>query len=68
MESTREVVEDQVQVYCNSLRLAKPPEMLFAEDLGRDKETQGDWTDDLVKACLNLYLKLLNIKNSLIHA
>lgn len=67
MENTHSVIEDQVQVYCNFLRAPKPPEILFSEDLARGKDTQGDWNDDLVKTCLNLYLKLLNIKSSLIH-
>lgn len=67
MKSSKEAIEDQVQVYCNYLRSPKPPEVLYTEDLGRTKEAQGDWNDDLVKACLNLYLKLLNIKSSLIH-
>ncbi|ODN04325.1 Symplekin [Orchesella cincta] len=68
MESKRGIIEDQaINTYCNSLRLPKPPEILFSEDLGRGKEGSGEWSDDLVKACLSLYLKLLNIKNSLIH-
>lgn len=67
MDSARDAIEDQVQVYCNYLRLPKPPEILFLEDLGRSKDSLGDWNDELVKACLSLYLKLLNIKSSLIH-
>jgi len=61
------VIEDKaVQAYLNSLRYPKPPEILFTEELGR-KEYMHEWTEDLVKACLHLYLQLLVVKKSLIH-
>lgn len=67
MESMRGVVEDQaVGTYMNSLRFKNPPEILFSDVSGRS-DVSKDWSDDLVRACLTLYLQLLSIKNSLIH-
>jgi len=63
----KRVTEDKaVHTYMSSLRLPNPPEILFTEILGRN-EVQKEWTDDLIKSCLTLYLQLLSIKNSLVH-
>jgi symplekin len=67
MDNMKGMVEDHaVHTYMNALRLPNPPELLFTETLGR-MEVKKDWTDELVKSCLTLYLQLLTLKNSLIH-
>ncbi len=63
----RGVVEDHaVRTYMNALRFKNPPEILFTDVLGRS-EVLKDWNDNLVKACLMLYLQLLSTKHLLIH-
>jgi len=61
------IIEDKaINTYLCSLTLPKPPEILFADGLGRPVY-QMEWTEDLVKASVHLYFRLVTVKNSLIH-
>ena len=60
-------IEDKaINTYLHSLALQKPPENLYVETLGRPV-FQNEWSEELVKACLHLYIQLVAVKNSLIH-
>ncbi|XP_071441914.1 symplekin-like [Hetaerina americana] len=62
----RSIIEEYAIFYLGFLRLPQPPAVLFGEDRGRPNiETQ--WSEDIVKVCLYLYLALLPINEKLIH-
>ncbi|XP_046384169.1 symplekin [Ischnura elegans] len=62
----RSIIEEYAIFYLGFLRLPQPPVVLFGEDRGRPNiETQ--WSEDIVKVCLYLYLALLPINENLIH-
>jgi symplekin len=62
----RSIVEEYAIFYLGFLRLQQPPEVLFGEERGRPV-TVKEWSDNIVRACLYLYLSLLPINEILIH-
>jgi len=61
------IIEDKaMNTYLSSLKLRSPPEILFMECLGRPV-VETEWTEEVAKASLHLYLGLVAVKNELIH-
>lgn len=65
-KETRADIEDFVVRHLNILRSAQPPEELFGRSQGRTTVV-NNWNDDVVKACLQVYISLLPINEALIH-
>ncbi|KAL1458645.1 hypothetical protein WDU94_008778 [Cyamophila willieti] len=60
------IIEEYASFYLGFLRLATPPDVLFGNDKGRpDKQTE--WSEDVAKSCIFLYLSLLSTNETLIH-
>nr|CAD7265235.1 unnamed protein product [Timema shepardi] len=62
----RSIIEEYAIFYLSFLRLPQPPVLLFGPDRGRPNKSDS-WSEDIVKACLYLYLALLPNNESLIH-
>lgn len=60
------IIEEYASFYLGFLRLATPPDVLFGNDKGRP-EKLPEWTEDVAKSCLFLYLSLLSTNEELIH-
>ena len=54
----KDIIEDYSVMYLRFLISPTPPTLLFGEDRGRPK-ILDIWTEDIVKACLYLFLSLL---------
>lgn len=60
------VIEEYAVLYLGFLRLPNPPEILFGSDRGRP-QIENQWTESTTRACLGLYLALLEKHQELIH-
>ncbi|XP_008544685.1 symplekin [Microplitis demolitor] len=60
------LIEEYAVLYLGFLRLPNPPEIVFGQDRGREKIEQH-WTESTTRACLGLYLSLLEKHQDLIH-
>lgn len=61
-----DIIEDYSVMYLRFLLSPSPPLMLFGEDRGRPAVIM-EWTDNIVKVCLYLYLNLLPQNLRLFH-
>uniref|UniRef100_A0A8D8LHY2 Symplekin n=3 Tax=Cacopsylla melanoneura TaxID=428564 RepID=A0A8D8LHY2_9HEMI len=60
------IIEEYASFYLGFLRLATPPDVLFGNDKGRP-DKQSEWSEDVAKSCIFLYLSLLSTNEILIH-
>ncbi|KAK0080766.1 hypothetical protein PV325_013355 [Microctonus aethiopoides] len=60
------VIEEYAVLYLGFLRLPNPPEILFGSDRGRP-QIENQWSESTTRACLGLYLALLEKHQELIH-
>lgn len=64
----RRSIEEYALMYLNFLLLDDPPALLYAPEKGRTApEDELQWSDELVKACLYLFVKILPYNEKLIH-
>lgn len=62
----RKLIEEYAVLYLGFLRLQSPPEVVFGQDRGRPK-IEALWNESTTRACLGLYLALLEQQQELIH-
>ncbi|KAH0548751.1 symplekin [Cotesia glomerata] len=60
------LIEEYAVMYLGFLRLPNPPEIVFGSDRGRETVEQL-WSESTTRACLSLYLALLEKHQDLIH-
>ncbi|XP_063228750.1 symplekin isoform X2 [Bacillus rossius redtenbacheri] len=60
------IVEEYAIFYLSFLRFPQPPDLLFGLERGRPTKSEA-WSDDIVRACLYLYMALLPVNEKLIH-
>ncbi|XP_034943340.1 symplekin [Chelonus insularis] len=60
------LIEEYAILYLGFLRLPNPPEIVFGSDRGRP-QVEDQWTESTTRACLSLYLALLEKHQDLIH-
>lgn len=65
-QGVKSAVEKYAQLYLDFLRMPQAPLKLFSEAQGRH-HGDGSWTEDVIRACLQLYIGLLPLNQSLIH-
>lgn len=63
----RQSIEEYALMYLNFLLLDDPPALLYAPEKGRTAPEDSAWSDELVKACLYLFVKILPANEKLIH-
>jgi len=63
----RRSIEEYALMYLNFLLLDDPPALLYAPTKGRTAPEDSSWSDELVKACLYLFVKILPSNEKLIH-
>ena len=62
----RHVIEDYALMYLKFLLLEEPPALLCGPEQGRP-EVVTTWTEEMIKACLYLFLAILHSNEKLIH-
>ena len=62
----RRVIEDYALMYLKFLLLEEPPALLCGLEKGRS-ELVTTWTEEIIKACLYLFLAILRSNEKLIH-
>lgn len=62
----RRVIEDYALMYLKFLLLEQPPALLCEPEKGR-REVVTTWTEEVIKACLYLFLAILHSNEKLIH-
>ncbi len=62
----RRVIEDYALMYLKFLLLEEPPALLCGPEKGRT-EVITTWTEEMIKACLYLFLAILHSNEKLIH-
>lgn len=62
----RRVIEDYALMYLKFLLLEQPPALLCGPEKGRS-EVVTTWTEEIIKACLYLFLAILHSNEKLIH-
>lgn len=62
----RRVIEDYALMYLKFLLLDQPPALLCGLEKGRN-ELVTTWTEEIIKACLYLFLAILRLNEKLIH-
>lgn len=62
----RRVIEDYALMYLKFLLLEQPPAVLCGTEKGR-VEVVTTWTEEIIKACLYLFLAILHSNEKLIH-
>ena len=62
----RRVIEDYALMYLKFLLLEQPPALLCGPEKGRN-EVVTTWTEEIIKACLYLFLAILHSNEKLIH-